>query len=458
MDIVHVASELAPVAKVGGLADVIYGLSNALAKKGHRVRIILPKYDSLDEHGITDLHILEDNVGIEENQILIQNTLWSAKLGDLECILVEDHHPKHYFKRGVIYEEPDDNDRFLYFCKVATTYLEKGLPDVVHLHDWPTAGCALMLQGKVKTVFTIHCLDHQGVCASFNFERLNIPFDPNLLRDPVELDAMNLVKGAIHTANVLTTVSPTYAKEILTPEEGEDLDEDLLQHKKQLKGILNGIDINYWNPQTDPFLAKQFSYDQVKESKAENRKKVQMQLGLNQADGKPLVVAITRLVSQKGPDLIAYGIERTIELGGQFVLLGSTTDPDIRDQFDAFDSNPDVAISFEYDEPLSHLLYAASDLFLMPSIFEPCGLTQMIAMRYGSIPLVRSTGGLKDTVIDGENGFTFDIPDNKGVSSVLEKGFEAFQNSEKRLALIEKGMQADWSWDKPADQYLELYK
>ncbi|NGX37024.1 MAG: Glycogen synthase [Chlamydiae bacterium] len=451
MDIVHIASELAPIAKVGGLGDVTYGLSKALVKKNHRVRIFLPKYDCLDVLLLKDLHIFKDNFLIQENNISISNTLWSAKYEDLELVLVEAHHPKGYFDRGKIYGEEDDNDRFLYFCKVASTELKKQSPDVIHLHDWPSAGCALFLKHHVRTIFTIHNLQHQGRCASFNLERLGIEVDEEVLCDPQFDNAINLLKGAIQHSDVITTVSPTYREEILTLDGGCGLHEELFRSKKKLQGILNGIDTDYWNPETDTFLARTYTKETVSEGKKANKDHLKL------SQDKPLVTAITRLVSQKGPDLIHYGIEKTLELGGQFVLLGTTDDEEMRAEFEALKAHPDVTIHLDYDEPLSHFLYAASDMLLMPSIFEPCGLAQMIALRYGSVPLVHATGGLKDTVFDEKNGYTFKIPDNKGVASVLERAFEAIQ-TDKWQALIQTGMQENYSWGASAEKYLKIYQ
>ncbi len=455
MDIVHVASEFAPIAKVGGLADVISGLSKALAKKGHRVTIFLPKYDCLDDSLIEDLQVLQKSFPIEESGVLIQNTLWSAKYDGIDLILVEAHHPRDYFKRGKIYGEEDDSDRFLFFCKVASTYLSKHLPDVVHLHDWPTSSCSLFLKNSVRTVFTIHNLHHQGRCAPFNLERIGLAYEEDEMRDTQYDEAINLLRGAISSSNVITTVSPTYMKEILTPDCGCGLHEDLQKNKKKLKGILNGIDTDYWNPETDSFLVEKYNLETQKAGKKANKRKIQKHLGLP-AEDLPLVTAITRLAPQKGPDLISYGINKTIELGGQFVLLGSTHDPDMRKEFQELADHPNIAICLDFDDALSHQLYAASDMLLMPSIFEPCGLAQMIALRYGSIPLVRATGGLKDTIFDGKNGFTFSIPDNKGVAEVLEKGFTAYK-TEEWDTLISAGMQANLSWDASVDQYLEIY-
>lgn len=455
MDIVHVASELAPIAKVGGLADVISGLSKALAKKGHRVTIILPKYDCLDYHLIEDLQVLQKNLPIQENGITIQNTLWSAKYDSLELILIEAHHPRAYFEREKIYGEEDDNDRFLFFCKVASTYLAKHPPKVVHLHDWPSAGCALFLKNTIRTVFTIHNLQHQGRCAPSNLERLGLSYEEDEMRDREYDESVNLLRGAIYKSDVITVVSPTYMKEILTPEYGCGLHEDLIRNKKKMRGILNGLDTNYWNPETDKFLVEKYNLESREQGKKANKRHLQKHLMLLESD-QPLVIAVTRLVPQKGPDLIHFGIEKTLELGGQFALLGTTNDPNLRAEFQELSAHPNVAIRLDYDEPLSHMLYGASDMFLMPSIFEPCGLSQMIALRYGSVPLVRATGGLKDTVFEGKNGFTFDIPDNKGVAEVLEKGFAAYQTEEWQK-LTSTGMQANLSWDASADAYLKSY-
>lgn len=454
MDIAHVASELAPFAKVGGLGDVITGLSRALAKAGHSVIIFLPKYDCMEYDQIEDLQVFLENFSVEENNIAIPNTLWSGKFGDLHLIFIEPHHPKAYFERGVIYGESDDNDRFLFFCKVASTYLKDHLPDVVHLHDWPSAACSLFLKNVVRTVFTIHNLQHQGRCGPFNLERLGLSYEEDLMRDLEYSEALNLLKGAIYNSSIVTTVSPSYLKEILTPEEGCGLDGDLQKNKKKLHGILNGIDIDYWNPETDSQLEQQYGEDSWLEGKKLNKQHLQKKLGLEE-NNKPLVISVTRLVPQKGPDLLLYGAEKTIELGGQFAILGSG-EPEMEAEFEELSKHPGIAVRIGYDEPLAHLFYAAGDMLLMPSIFEPCGLTQMIALRYGCVPLVRATGGLRDTITEGKNGFLFDVPDNKGVANVLEKAFSIYP-TEYWVDFVRHGMSSDFSWEKAAEKYLEIY-
>jgi len=454
MDIVHVASEFAPIVKVGGLGDVISGLSKACAKMGHRVQVILPKYDFINLDGLEEMRELE----VKENGKKIVSKIWKGDYEGVKLLLIDPQHPKKYFKRGTIYGEDDDNDRFLFFNKVACAAIDKKRTDVVHLHDWMAAGCTLFLRHHpfAKMVFTIHNLKYQGRCSARNLERLDIDYDQGELSDPIFEESLNLMRAAIQYCDAITAVSPSYAKEILTSEQGCDIEGTLIQNRENLSGILNGVDTDYWNPETDPLLPKNYTFETHKEGKAANKRHVQERLGLSLDPEKPLIVAITRLVPQKGPDLIHYGMEKVLEHGGQFVLLGSEADEEIREEFEVYQNEPNVVLRFEYDEPLSHLLYSGSDMFLMPSIFEPCGLSQMIALRYGSVPLVRRTGGLKDTIFDEKNGFTFDIPDNKSVALLMEKAFAAF-GKKGWDSLIEKGMSSDLSWDTSAKKYLNLY-
>jgi len=467
MEIVHIASEFAPLAKVGGLADAVAGLTKALAAKGHNVEVILPRYDlfpPLELQKVRKFLVIEKGIQIEA-------TLWTTQYEGVTLTLISADHPEGYFHRQKIYGEMDDNDRFLFFCKVASKVIQQKTspPDVLHLHDWMTAAIPLFLKKNrpEKIIFTIHNMKHQGKCAPFNLERLGLDFDEEALCDPIEPEALNLFKGAVLESNQVTVVSPTYAKEIQTKEGGFGLSTFLSAHKKKIQGVLNGIDTEYWDPETDPLLEANYSLKTFAEGKKANKYLVQKRLDLTLDEKAPLIVAITRLVPQKGPDLIAYGIERCAQLGGQFVLLGSFGDKETERQFEqlkrSFAYDRHIAFHLEYDEPLSHLLYGASDMFLMPSLFEPCGLTQMIAMRYGSIPLVHATGGLKDTVFDPSsskkpNGFSFQIPDNKGVSSVLERAFSVYHGPKQKWEeLILNGMGSDWSWDASAQKYLDLY-
>jgi starch synthase len=478
MHIVHVASELAGVAKVGGLGDVVYGLARETAKC-ERVEIFLPRYDCLDESVLKDLKVELRGLPVKERGEVHSVTLWSARCDGVKLFLVEAHHPKKYFDRGVVYGCPDDIDRFLFFTKACLEALLKmGLqPDAVHIHDWPTAALAPLYKDLYAeqglslggVVLTLHNLQHQGKCAPFNLSAVGLKgesyLNPEKMQDPLHPELVNLLKGGIVYSDFLTTVSPSYEQEIKTPDGGHHLHALLIRHQNKLKGILNGIDAEFWDPATDRFLTKTYSTKKMvslRAGKRENRKQLQAQLGLKESKG-PLVGCVTRLVPQKGPELIAHGIKRTLELGGQFILLGTSPIPAVQEEFlklkKELEPSRNIAIVLDRNEALAHQIFAAIDSCLIPSIFEPCGLTQMIALRYGAIPIVRKTGGLADTVFDGKNGFTFDFPDLQGVDWALGQFFKSWVEEPKKIEqLIKNGVAADNSWTHSALEYVNLYK
>jgi starch synthase len=480
MDILHIASEIAPIAKVGGLADVIYGLSRELAKNKHRVEVLIPKYDCIEYGGLKHLKVEIDELWCVEGDSRYKNTIWSAELGPLKILLLEAHHPEDYFSRGTIYGCKDDNDRFAYFSKAALEYLlQTGKkPGVVHIHDWETSLIAPLYKdvysalgvGPCGIVLTIHNLEHQGKCSPRNLSNVGLA-EEEKMQDPTSPDLINLLKGGILYADAVTTVSPNYKKEILTTVGGCGLDEVLLANQHKLSGILNGIDETFWNPAKDPLLVKPYTTKKVLEGKAENRRHLRTHLGLEEKQ-VPLVASITRIVSQKGPDLIIQAIRRTLEKGGQFVFLGSSAAPEYEDTFQLlkkeFAGSKRVAICLDRDEPLAHLIFAAADLFVIPSLFEPCGLTQMIALRYGTIPVVRTTGGLADTVFDIDtssvpleerNGFTFDFPDAEGINWALDRALDCWANDRPKWELLmQQGMSKDFSWKHPAGEYVAIYE
>lgn len=475
MYIIHVASEVAPIAKVGGLADVVTGLAKEVAKHGHVVEIILPKYDCIDYALLKDLKVEYQEIWSYDGPYRSHNTVWSAKLDYLKIWLLESHHPAFFFNRGKIYGCPDDIDRFIYFSRAALEFLFKAekKPDVLHLHDWPTALIAPLYKEMYTplgfktggTILTIHNLEHQGKCSLQNLTRAGLRgedfLSPDKMQDPFQPSLINLLKGGIEYGDFITTVSPNYEKEIKTPEGGCGLNPTLIKHQNKLKGILNGIDEGYWNPETDAFLASSYNFQSIGHGKAVNKAKLRQRLSLKESKG-PIVCSITRLVPQKGPDLIKHALERTLEKGGQFILLGVSPVSEIDKIFRQMQKNlsktKNAAFHFEYDEALAHLVYAGSDMIIVPSLYEPCGLTQMIALHYGTIPLVRTTGGLVDTVFDGKNGFTFDFPDAAGVDWALDRAFETFlKKPDKWKTLIQEGMSQDLGWKKSADVYLKIY-
>lgn len=494
MYISHIATELAPIAKIGGLGDVIYGLSKELQKKGHDVEIILPKYDCLHFEQVKNLKVEFRELWSSDGTHRYNNTIWSGLVEGLKVILIEPHHPQYYFSRGIIYGCHDDIDRFIYFSRAAMEYLHKSgkAPDAIHVHDWPTAlACVLYrdmylplgFPGK-GIVLTIHSMEHQGKCQPFNLSRAGLRgesyLDPEKMQDPHSPALVNLLKGGIVYADHVTTVSPTYEKEIQTVGGSFGLSETLIQYSKKLKGILNGIDEDFWNPEKDPHLVKHYKthgvktqeeLDKVLQAKQENKRQLRMHLNLKN-DDKPIVACVTRLVSQKAPHLLKHALVRTLEKEGQFVLLGSATSAAMLQEFEQFkqklhESDP-ARILLDRDEALSHLIFAAADLFIIPSLFEPCGLTQLIALRYGTIPIARTTGGLADTVFDIDtakeplekrNGFTFEFADIAGVNWALDRAIECYKSdADKWRALLLQGMAMDFSWQTAVQSYLEIYR
>lgn len=489
MYIVHIASELAPVAKVGGLADVLQGLSKELCRLGHEVEIILPMYDCLHTEHLKKLKI-EQKVTSFDGPHKIENTIWSAEVDGLKVILIEPHHPDKFFKRGMIYGCADDIDRFAYFSRTAMEYLYKSgkEPDILHVHDWPTSLVPVLYKEMYTqlgfhvggVVLTMHNMQHQGRCLPHHLNRIGLKAEHYLahdkMQDPNSKKDINLLKGAIVYADKITTVSPTYEKEILTTDGAFGLHLTLKEHRTKLKGILNGIDVEYWDPQKDPHLTKTYGLDEqnflsVIAGKKENKKRLQAQLGLEESDA-PLVATIARLVPQKNPELIKQALFHTLEMQGQFILLGNSPIPSIHSEFDALQanlkSNKNTTIQMDKDEALAHKIYASADMFIIPSEFEPCGLTQLIALRYGTVPIARMTGGLCDTVFDIDtstrplkerNGFTFEQSDLDTMKMTLSRAMECYKNQPKKWqALMISGMRQDVSWKHPAQEYLALYQ
>lgn len=481
MYIVQIASEMAPIAKVGGLADVMMGLSRELKWKGLNVEIVIPKYDCLDTRGLQQA-VFRTDVRSYFNGGLHENTIWKGRMnGDLSMTLIESHHHDQFFNRGCIYGCHDDVDRFLYFSRAVCDYLlQEGVPpDVMHIHDWPTACIAFLIRDgsfrkffeKTKVVFTIHNMEYQGRCSTSDIEKIGVlgaHYDsPVRLQDEFS-PCLNLLKGGIVFSDKTITVSPTYAKEVLFPEGGKGLQGVLLENSDKFCGILNGVDYSYWNPEVDPHIYQLYTKNTLSVKK-ENKSRLLEDLKMAKSENRPLVCAITRLVQQKGIELIKHAIYRTLEKGGQFILLGTAPDPQIHWEFSELQEelmhNDNVKIFLHHEETLAHRIFAASDIFIVPSIFEPCGLTQIIAMKYGAIPVVRKTGGLADTVFDVDtkpfekaNGFVFETKDYKGMDYGLDRALEMFTDDQKTWKkLMLQAMSCDYSWNKPATRYIEMY-
>jgi starch synthase len=494
MHIVHIASELAPLAKVGGLADVVLGLCRELSWKGHDIDIIIPKYDCMDSEQIRDMTMeYKDLMSFYEGE-WYSNTVWMGWVENLKVYFIEPHHPRFFFNRGCFYGCDDDIERFTYFSRAAMEFLYKKpvTPDIIHLHDWQTAAIAPLYSdmykklgySKPKIVTTIHNIEYQGKCLPENLNKIGLDgqayLEPNKMQDNNDLRLINLLKGAIVYSELITTVSPNYAKEVLLPEGGRGLESTLRKYQSKFKGVLNGIDYSYWNPEIDRFLPVHFSPRELPSNKKDRNtldkkgyiKKLLREKLLLSEDHCPIVACVTRLVPQKGIDLIKHVMNHIVDKRGQFILLGSSPIPSISAEFHAlkhqYADHPHINIILHHQEDLAHLIYAGSDMLIVPSLFEPCGLTQMIALKYGTVPIVRKTGGLADTIVDVDfskkpmeerNGYVFDTPDARGIDSALDRAIHYwFEEPDHWRQLMLNGMKIDFSWNTSSDIYLDLYR
>ncbi|MBB65042.1 MAG: glycogen synthase [Waddliaceae bacterium] len=481
MHIIHLAPEIAPIAKVGGLADVVYGLSKAQKKAGHTCTIILPKYASMNTEELDYLEKLPETVHSTFEGKQYSNSIWKGSLENLDCLFIEPHTEHAFFDREQQYGYDDDIARFLYFCRAALELLcQRQIEvDILHLHDWQSAIAAPLYYdtfqaGMLKPCgicYTIHNIAYQGHCSPNELYRAGLDghyyLQADKLQDPHDPNCINLMKGGIVYSNHVNTVSPSYAQEVLTLEGGKGLDGVLHHHQDKFSGVLNGIDLEAWNPAKDSRIT--YPYSRFSEKK-KNKKALQKELGMS-VEERPLVAVISRLVEQKGVHLMERGIHETLARGGQFIVLGNGPDRNIMHRFyelqRQYAENPNIRFLFAYNETLSHKLYAAADLLLIPSLFEPCGLTQMIGLRYGTIPIVRETGGLADTIFDIDYsirpekeryGFSFRHPDFGGVDSALHRALDLWENDQKKWKQLgRRGMKADFSWNISSLSYQAIY-
>jgi len=492
MRIVHLAAEFAPIAKAGGLGEVIVGLARELSRASMQVDVLIPKYDFIEMKKLQHVKLEVPDFKCLENGTPYGNAMWSADSEQCRLHLLESRHPAGYFHRGKIYGCEDDIARFIYFSRAALEYLKlkKEPIDILHLHDWHVSLCAPLVRDLFakdkdlqikKIVLTIHNIEYQGKCASTDLDAIGLKGSSYLSKDKLQDDhpshpkTINLLKGGIVYSDSIVAVSPTYAKEILTPEMGFNLDATLRKHHSKLTGILNGIDQKLWDPSQDSTLAAHFnsgnSPSAIRSAKQMNKEALGKRFH-TALDKTPWIGAVTRLVPQKGPELLEEALKQTLKLNGVFVLLGSSPIPEIQAHFEKlkkqYFGNQQLILEFDYNETLAHQIYAALDFILVPSHFEPCGLTQMIGMRYGAIPIVRGTGGLKDTVFDCEsgavpiekrNGFVFEKPTTASLNETLRRAFHLFRTDPNTFqSLIRQAVKIDSSWTKPAQEYLKLYR
>lgn len=475
MQIVFASAECAPFVKTGGLGDVAGSLPAALVRAGAEVIVMVPKYATIkDEYKAQMEHFSDFYVSLGW-----RNEYCGLEKLEHDGVTYMFIDNEHYFARDYPYGFFDDGERFAFFSKAITESLQH-LPagfecDILHCNDWQTALAPVFLrefyQGlplydRVKTVFSIHNVAFQGQFSDTVMEDIlgvaHIPAAASQLR--CDACSINYMLGALRYADAITTVSPTYANEIQTPEFGEGLDGVLRERSYALQGILNGIDVAGFDPATDKRIAANYTVED-RSGKAVCKAKLQEELGLEVRDDRPLMVMVTRLTRQKGMDLVMYALDRILSGGVQVAVLG-TGDRDYEDGLRYFqDKYPGtMAARIEFDPALSQRMYAAADMFLMPSKFEPCGLSQIIAMRYGTLPIVRETGGLKDTVqpyneFTGEGtGFSFSNFNGDEMGDAVFRAARLFwDNRDAWNQLVTQAMSQDFSWTRSADKYLDLY-
>lgn len=476
MKVLFATSECVPFVKTGGLADVVGALPEKLCEQDCDARVILPKYGSIADRYKNEMHYI-GNIYIKMGWRSQYCGVFDLKLDGVVYYFVDN---EYYFGSQTVYGDiAIDVERFAFFDKAVLALLQvvDFWPDVIHCNDWQTGMIPVLLRAhyafddrynRIKTVMTVHNLRFRGVYDKETIADVCELDDSYFTADKLEFykDA-SFLKGGLVYADYITTVSPTYAREIMTDYFGEGLNGLLSARSGSVRGIINGINYNAWNPATDEFLPKNYDARSVVSAKKINKTELQKELGLEQNDGKFLVGMVTRLTGQKGLDLVECVMDSIFERGDiQMVILG-TGESLFENMLRHFEWKYKGSLSsvIKFDNGLSHRIYAASDAFLMPSLFEPCGLSQMISMRYGTLPIVRETGGLRDSVQpynEYENtgtGFSFANYNAHEMLGILNYAKATWYNNPKSWqAMVKRAMKADFSWKNSAKEYIELYK
>ncbi|MCS7177706.1 MAG: glycogen synthase [Anaerolineae bacterium] len=470
LKVLFLAAEAVPFAKVGGLADVAGALPQALRALGHDVRLMMPRYGSIRSDQFHFERVGKPfpvPVGAREEMVHMVTTT----VGDLPVYLLWDE--KFFSPRDRIYGFDDDPQRFTFFSRavIASLPIMGWMPDIIHANDWHTAPVPTWLayEGRhqrgyrsIASVFTIHNIAYQGLCGRLILTFARMEYVKHLDVEPA--GQVNWMAQGIASADMITTVSPQYARDILETEAGAGLSPLLRRRQDRLVGILNGIDTDYWNPASDPYLRQWYDIRRLR-LRTVNKAALQQEARLPVRPETPLVGMVTRLDAIKGIDLLEPVLDQLLQGDVQFVLLG-TGDPEYHQKMESLQARfPDkVRVFLRYDEPLAHRIYAGCDLFLMPSRFEPCGLSQMIAMHYGAVPVVHRTGGLADTVLDYHEhpdratGFVFDAYTPEACGEALERALRVYRDRTAWTAIQTRGMKADFSWKGSAQKYVDIYR
>lgn len=484
LNILFVSSEVDPFAKTGGLADVAGALPKTLRDLGHDVRIVLPRYGSINERkfkleDVPSLHNIEVLVDGKVELASVQSSLLNSSGGEVQCYLLQN---KKYFDRDELYVDsrtktdfPDNDERFIFFSRGTLKMLRRlgWRPDVIHCNDWQSGLVPTYLKTlyrddplllNVKTVFTIHNVAYQGKFPKQSLEKAGLPwslFTP----DGIEFyGQVNFLKAGVVFADAVTTVSKKYAEEICSSAEfGYGMEGILNFRRNVLSGILNGIDYSVWNPEIDPLIVANYSPKNL-EGKLLNKKALQEKFGLPVEERVPLLGVISRLADQKGFDLLGAIAPDLMKLDIQLVILG-TGEPKYHELFERLRTQhpKKVGLFLGFSNELAHLIEAGSDMFLMPSRYEPCGLNQMYSLKYGTVPIVRATGGLDDTIEDFNpstkkgTGFKFVSYDAKEFLNTIKRALTVYQDAKMWKTLMTNGMKKDFSWAASAKKYITLY-
>jgi starch synthase len=485
MFIVMVATECAPVAQAGGLGEVIFGLSRELELRGHAVDVILPKYDCLRYDQIHGLTVAYEDLWVPWYSGFIHCTVWFGFVHGRRCYFIDPHSQDNFFNRGHLYGSADDAARFAFFAKAAMEFILKTnrRPDVIHCHDWQTGLVPVILYEIYQSAglpdqrvcYTIHNFSHQGIAGedilwAAGLTRAPHFFHEDRLRDDFDHGSINLMKGSIVYSNFITTVSPQHAFETTYTDQGMGLGHTLHTHGHKFGGVLNGVDYDVWNPEIDRFIPSRYTPETL-DRKYANKDALRERFWLRK-EFKPIIAYVGRIDRQKGVHLIHHAIFYALARGAQFVLLGSSPDPAVNQHIwhlkHHLRDNPDCHLEIGFDEALAHLIYAGADMLAMPSLFEPCGLAQMIALKYGTVPIVRAIGGLVDTVFDRDhaahspeqrNGYVFHQVNNQALESAMSRAiglWYAYPEEFRRLMI--NGMRQDHSWAGPGQHYLNIYE
>ncbi len=457
MKIVMCASEVVPFAKTGGLADVAGALPLALEELKQEVIVVMPRYKTIQDAKFNIKRLKSD-------------VSYSVIGKNIKVYFIENDA---YFSRDGLYGDkagdyPDNLDRFSFYCK-RTLELLKELnfkPDIIHCHDWQSCLVPIYLKNlyardaffkKTRTILTIHNIGYQGLFSKEQFPKLGLDWSLFNMEMLEFYDKINILKGGMVFCDIINTVSPTYSKEIQTKEFGFGLEGVLNKRRNSLFGIINGLDYRIWDPETDKFIPQKYNVKDITGKKAA-KSGLQKISGLPVKEKVPLAGIVSRLAQQKGFDILAEAIDELCNMDLQLVILG-TGDAKYHELLaDMVKKYPKViSLALKFDDALAHKIYAGSDMFLMPSRYEPCGLGQMISLRYGTIPLVFKTGGLADTVNE-ENGFIFDKYSSVALIDTVKKALKAYSSKTKWPKLVKKAMQCDFSWDESARQYIKLYE